>query len=296
MYNNEENKNYTAGENHYSTYPRYSGGEQESYSRGYQEPKKPKGTGTGKKIFLSILLGAFFGLSASLCFYLGNQLADREASQTTVSEFTADKEENGQETGLQTLTSKSGIESTQTVTAVVTDVTEVVDEVMPSVVSITNTALVTGRFWGQSYQTEQPNSGSGIIVGENENELLIVTNHHVIEDSLDLKVKFIDESIATAKVKGSDPNMDLAVLAVNISDLEASTLGEISIAVLGDSDSLKVGEPAIAIGNALGYGQSVTTGVISALNRKIEMEENGSTSGTLIQTDAAINPGNSGGA
>ena len=123
-----------------------------------------------------------------------------------------------------------------------------------------------------------------------------MTNYHVIEDSLDLKVQFIDESVATAKVKGSASSMDLAVLAVNISDLEASTLESISIATLGDSNSLKVGEPAIAIGNALGYGQSVTTGVISALDRQIEMAEDGTTSGTLIQTDAAINPGNSGGA
>ena len=117
----------------------------------------------------------------------------------------------------------------------------------------------------------------------------------MVEDTLDLKVQFIDESIATAKVKGSNSSMDLAVLAVNISDLESSTLAAISVATLGDSDSLKVGEPAIAIGNALGYGQSVTTGVISALDRQIEMAEE-TTTGKLIQTDAAINPGNSGGA
>ena len=264
-------------------------------NRGYQRPEQPKATGTGKKIVLSVIMGAFFGLSASLCFYLGNQLVKNgEISQRipgqTVSS-SADTEAVIQETAV----SESGIESTQTVSTVVTDVTEVVEEVMPSVVSITNTALVTESFWGQEYQTELPSSGSGIIVGENENELLIVTNHHVVEDTLDLKVQFIDESIATAKVKGSDSSMDLAVLAVNISDLQAATLEAISIAALGDSDSLNVGEPAIAIGNALGYGQSVTTGVISALDRQIEMEE-GTTAGHLIQTDAAINPGNSGGA
>ena len=285
MYNNEENNNY---QNSYS------------YSE-YQKPQKKGSSGTGKKIILSIIMGAFFGLSASLCFYLGNQLTGSQTTAAGVQSGAALQDQTTERTEEQSgaekmVVSESGIENTQTVTAIVTDVTQVVDEVMPSVVSITNTALVTGQFWGREYQTEQPSSGSGIIVGENENELLIVTNYHVIEDSLDLKVQFIDESVATAKVKEAASSMDLAVLAVNISDLEASTLESISIATLGDSNSLKVGEPAIAIGNALGYGQSVTTGVISALDRQIEMAEDGTTSGTLIQTDAAINPGNSGGA
>ena len=177
-----------------------------------------------------------------------------------------------------------------------TDVTNVVEEVMPSVVSITNTSVITQSFWGQQFQSENQSSGSGIIVGENDTELLIVTNNHVISDSTELKVQFIDGSIADAKIKGTDSNMDLAVIAVSLDSLDHSTISNISIAVLGDSENLKVGEPAIAIGNALGYGQSVTTGVISALNRQIAMSEDGSTSGTLIQTDAAINPGNSGGA
>ena len=167
---------------------------------------------------------------------------------------------------------------------------------MPSVVSITNTSVITQSFWGQQFQSENQSSGSGIIVGENDSELLVVTNNHVIADSTELKVQFIDGSVADAKVKGTDANMDLAVIAVALDSLSNETISNISIAVLGDSESLKVGEPAIAIGNALGYGQSVTTGVISALNRQIAMSEDGSTSGTLIQTDAAINPGNSGGA
>ena len=307
MYNNEENKNYTAGENYSSAYPRYSGGEQENYSGGYYSggyqnsnsnnrgDQKPKGTGTGRKLLVSLLMGAFFGLGASFFFFLGNAItAEQETAAITQGEEL--KSEEAVTTQKAAQVSESGIENTGSVTAVVTDVTEVVDEVMPSVVSITNTALVTESFWGQQYTTEQPYSGSGIIIGENENELLIVTNYHVIADTLELKVQFIDEAIAAAKVKGSDSSMDLAILAVNISELKSSTREAISIAALGDSDSLKVGEPAIAIGNALGYGQSVTTGVISALNRQIEMEEDGSTIGTLIQTDAAINPGNSGGA
>ncbi|MBQ3105660.1 MAG: trypsin-like peptidase domain-containing protein [Lachnospiraceae bacterium] len=167
---------------------------------------------------------------------------------------------------------------------------------MPSVVSITNTAVITQNFWGQTLQSENESSGSGFIVGENESELLIVSNNHVIADSDTLKVQFIDGSVVEARVKGVDSNMDLAVIAVSVEDLSEETLSSISIAKLGNSDTLKVGEPAIAIGNALGYGQSVTTGVISALNRQLEMMEEGATSSTLIQTDAAINPGNSGGA
>ena len=186
--------------------------------------------------------------------------------------------------------------STQTITTVVTDVTEVVENVMPAVVSITNIYTETTSFWGQNFSSEAQSSGSGIIVNENESELLIVTNYHVVADADTLKVQFINESVADAHVKGTDSNMDLAVIAVELDTLDSATKDAISLAKLGDSDALKVGEPAIAIGNALGYGQSVTTGVISALDRQIEMSEDGSMTGNLIQTDAAINPGNSGGA
>ena len=234
------------------------------------------------------------GGSAVGGFYLGNNILSEKVSGTAIEEVAPEpiKEVTLQEPQV----SESGIESTQTVTAVVTDVTNVVEEVMPSVVSITNTSVITQSFWGQQFQSENQSSGSGIIVGENDTELLIVTNNHVISDSTELKIQFIDGSIADAKVKGTDANMDLAVIAVSLDSLSNETISNISIAVLGDSESLKVGEPAIAIGNALGYGQSVTTGVISALNRQIVMGEDGSTTGTLIQTDAAINPGNSGGA
>ena len=179
--------------------------------------------------------------------------------------------------------------------AVVTDVTDVVDTVMPSVVSIFGTYSVTENFWGYAIRQEETGSGSGFIVGENEDELLLVTNNHVVADSTSLSVQFIDESIYDAVVKGTDADADLAVIAIKLSDLSAATKSAIRIATLGDSDNLKVGEPAIAIGNALGYGQSVTTGVISALNRDYSVDEDGNTQ-ALIQTDAAINPGNSGGA
>lgn len=201
-------------------------------------------------------------------------------------------------TALSDLQQGTDIAVTQTDTmtrAVVTDVTDVVDTVMPSVVSIFGTYAVTENFWGYAIKQEETGSGSGIIVGENEEELLLVTNNHVVADSTSLSVQFIDESTYDAVVKGTDADADLAVIAIKLSDLSAATKSAIRIATLGDSDTLKVGEPAIAIGNALGYGQSVTTGVISALNRDYSVDENGNTQ-ALIQTDAAINPGNSGGA
>ena len=184
----------------------------------------------------------------------------------------------------------------QSASAVVTDVTQVVESVMPACVSITNNFTQTVQdFWGQIYSQDETASGSGIIIGENEQELLIVTNNHVVDSTEQLYVQFIDGETVEAQVKGTDASADLAVIAVKLDTIADSTKQEICIAKMGDSDSLKIGEPAIAIGNALGYGQSVTTGVISALNRKIE-SSNSEEGTSLIQTDAAINPGNSGGA
>ena len=190
----------------------------------------------------------------------------------------------------------SEIAQQQSASAVVTDVTQVVEAVMPACVSITNNFTQTVQdFWGQTYSQDETASGSGIIIGENEQELLIVTNNHVVDSTEQLYVQFIDGKTVEAQVKGTDASADLAVVAVKLDTIANSTKQEICIARMGDSDSLKIGEPAIAIGNALGYGQSVTTGVISALNRKID-SSNSEEGTSLIQTDAAINPGNSGGA
>ena len=190
----------------------------------------------------------------------------------------------------------SEIAQQQSASAVVTGVTQVVEAVMPACVSITNNFTQTVQdFWGQTYSQDETASGSGIIIGENEQELLIVTNNHVVDSTEQLYVQFIDGETVEAQVKGTDASADLAVVAVKLDTIANSTKQEICIARMGDSDSLKIGEPAIAIGNALGYGQSVTTGVISALNRKIE-SSNSEEGTSLIQTDAAINPGNSGGA
>lgn len=181
-----------------------------------------------------------------------------------------------------------------------TDVSSVVDEVMPSIVAITNTGTVTyNSFFGKKSQQAQ-SCGSGIIVSEDDDYLYIATNNHVVADSEELTVQFDDDSVVKAEIRGTDPDDDLAVVRVKKSDLGKDTYSNIKIATIGDSESVAVGSPAIAIGNALGYGQSVTTGIVSALNRTVTTQDSQTgetvTNNKLIQTDAAINPGNSGGA
>jgi len=198
-------------------------------------------------------------------------------------------------------------------------VADVAEAVMPSIVAINTTSVteVQGWFRGETYEYETEGAGSGIIVGSNDTELLICTNNHVVEGASEVTVTFIDNESYTAQIKGTDADNDLAVVAVNLEDLSEDTSSQIKIAKIGDSDSLRIGEQVVAIGNALGYGQSVTTGIISALNRSInvsddddkyynyyygdgsnssEEESEETTYDDLIQTDAAINPGNSGGA
>lgn len=173
-------------------------------------------------------------------------------------------------------------------------VADVAEKVMPSIVSVYNKYTQEGNFFGRPYTQEAESTGSGIIIEETEDELLIVTNNHVVEGAESLSVQFIDEESCEAAIKGTDADSDLAVISVSLSNLSADTKKKIAIAEMGDSETLRIGEQAIAIGNALGYGQSLTVGYVSALNREIS-SENGVT-GTFIQTDAAINPGNSGGA
>lgn len=187
------------------------------------------------------------------------------------------------------------------VPAPATDVSQVVEEAMPAVVAVASTAVYQmpdfgfGWFFGGGSQSyEVPSSGSGIIIGENNTELLIVINNHVVQDTVSLKITFVDDTAVDAAVKGTDPDTDLAVISVPLDQIPQETKEKIAVARLGDSDGLKVGQGVIAIGNALGYGQSVTVGYVSALNREIKTSD-GNTR-VLLQTDAAINPGNSGGA
>ena len=178
----------------------------------------------------------------------------------------------------------------------ITDVSEVVDEVMPSIVAITSkTVINSGRFgpsfYGGSYTTE--GAGSGVIVSEDNDKIYILTNYHVVEDTTELSVKFIDDNSYDAKVEGISERKDIAIVSVNKKDIAKETLEKVKVATIGNSNELKVGNGIIAIGNALGYGQSVTTGVVSALNREVSTEEYIQ---DMIQIDAAINGGNSGGA
>ena len=175
------------------------------------------------------------------------------------------------------------------------DVSPIAESAMPSVVAIKGTTSVETYSWfgeGQTYDT--PSSGSGIIIGKNDTELLVVTNNHVVEDTKDLSVVFIDNEEVKASVKGRDSENDIAIIAVKLEDIKSETLEKIAVARMGDSDELKVGQGVVAIGNALGYGQSVTVGYVSAIDREVTTKD--SSIKNLLQTDAAINPGNSGGA
>jgi len=252
--------------------------------------KKKKGG--FRKVALSAGMGLAFGLFAGGGFYavkLGSDQLAVKNEDTVIS----------QEGVIPAMDHNSSLTNVNQITYVRDDVSDVVEEVMPAMVSIVNNYTVnnTGMtIWGQRYDYSQPgtSTGSGIILGENESELLIVTNNHVVESADELEVIFIDGSTATASIKGLDSDMDLAVISVTLDSLSEETKNAITIAKLGNSDDLKLGSPVIAIGNALGYGQSVTGGMISALNREMTAED-GST-GIFIQTDAAINHGNSGGA
>ncbi len=259
-------------------------------SYGYEsyQAKQPKPRKKAPRWLKTAGLALMFGVIASVAFQTGNFVAGKLSKTTSASadgKSSSDKESNDGQIGKTQLTQASGSET-------LTDVTEVADNVMPSIVAITNMSVTqVQNFFGGVQEQESESAGSGIIIAENADELLILTNNHVVEGCDQLTVTFVDNESVEANIKGTDSSRDLAVIAVDLGDIADSTRGKISVAQMGDSTALKVGEPAIAIGNALGYGQSVTTGIISATNRTVEGYE-----GELIQTDAAINPGNSGGA
>lgn len=251
------------------------------------QKKSPRRKIKAPKVLKIIGSALLFGVVASFAFltvvtvggnllgldFTGDSKATEQVSQNTVT----------------SLTTSSG--------TVTSDVSKIVENAMPSVVSITSMSIQQVQsFFGQYGTQEVQSSGSGIIIAQNDTELLIVTNNHVVEDSETLTVTFNDNTSVEANVKGTDATNDIAVIAVALDGISDDTKDAISIATLGDSTKLKVGEPAIAIGNALGYGQSVTTGIISAVDRQIMSSDGSGESVKLIQTDAAINPGNSGGA
>ena len=208
---------------------------------------------------------------------------------------TAPAETEGTTTAQVPETSAASNNGSTTAVSTVTDVSSIVEKAMPSLVAINDTMTVEqNNFFGMPQTYQAQSSGSGIIVGQNDTELLIATNNHVVSGATDMKVTFTDSTQVAAAVKGTDSATDLAIIAVKLSDIPSDTMSKIKVATLGNSDNVKVGQQVIAIGNALGYGQSLTVGYISALDREIT-DENG-IQHTYIQTDAAINPGNSGGA
>ena len=235
--------------------------------------------GMGKKAAKLVASAAVFGLVAGACF-VGVSVAKDKLYPSTADRI----ETTSGTTSAKSETSSSGSSSSSS------NVASVVNEVMPSVVSITST-IQSSNYYGFGTQ-ESEGAGSGFIVAKTKDNLMIATNNHVVSDATSLTVGFADDTTAKATVVGTDSSADLAVISVKIKDIKDSTASKIKVATLGSSDDLKVGEEVVAIGNALGYGQSVTTGVVSAKNREVSL-----TDGTmnLLQTDAAINPGNSGG-
>ena len=267
------------------------------------EPKKPHGKNNknaakwAKKIGAVALSAVLFGGVAGGVFtgvtYATGATAKAKATQTE-----SDSSQQTTTTKLQTATASTSTASSTSSGSM--DVTSIVQSAMPSIVAITNKSVQEVQNYfsmfsrgGGTQEQEVESQGSGIIIGQNDSELLIATNNHVVEGADTLSVCFADDNACEATVKGTDSDNDLSVIAVKLSDISDDTMSQIKIAEIGDSNQLQVGEQVVAIGNALGYGQSVTTGIVSAVNRQLEdsNSENG-----FIQTDAAINPGNSGGA
>ena len=265
-----------------------NGGPQMNFRQPNQKPpkakksKQPGSVSTGKKIAFCIACAVIFGVVSGICFqgvrYVTNRFLPTTTSSTTKLQSTTDGK------SASTAQSTSSPSTTQTGT---TDVSGIAEQTMPAIVAITSTSQGANYYdlFGQQYQGQDTTSaGSGFIVGQNDKELLIATNNHVIDGAKTISVQFIDEQIYEATVKGTDSSNDLAVIAVQTSKIKESTMNKIRVADLGDSSKIKVGEMAVAIGNALGYGQSVTVGYISAKDREISESESGSSSSSSSNT------------
>lgn len=260
--------------------------EQPQGMNGGQPPKKHHKCPRWAKLAGSAVA---FGVIASCTFMGVNAVAGKYFGTNTTQQTSGNKSTTSKNSD-----SSSTLKLSQSSSTVTSDVSDIVNNAMPSVVAITNMSVQEVQsYFGGTQQQESTSCGSGIIIGKNDSELLIVTNNHVVEGAETLTVSFANETSVEASIKGTDSSKDLAVVAVPLDSIDDDTMNAISIITLGDSDKMQVGEPVIAIGNALGYGQSVTTGIVSALDRNLDMEGFDS---KLIQTDAAINPGNSGGA
>lgn len=285
----------------YGTYETY-----DSFREEAERLKEEKKTKKRRKLGLFLLIGMFTLVSAGSGFFLGSRFRSEDevilSTTKTLEGGNALEAEAQEEVNTEQLNNKLSIAKTTedmgNIKVTPTDVSAVVEHAMPAIVSINNDFDVVGNFFGKTYSQKDGGSGSGIIIGQNKEEILIVTNNHVsaIKEGAEnqkLTVTFFDETTAETTVKGADVGSDLAVISVKVKDISKDTLKNIRVATLGNSDKMKVGQMVIAIGNALGYGQSTTVGYVSALNREVAGEDY---TMKLLQTDAAINPGNSGGA
>lgn len=304
-YRNQDNMNHEQRqeENSWSAQAQYRSYEEPVKEKKQKKEKKPRQKrnfdGFGTKIAKCVAIALVFGLVAGTAFegssyFFGRVIGDDKAtSETTKQTATLNKSASS-------ATSDGGSTTSADKVSTVTDVSGIAENVMPSIVAITNMSETQAQDWfGQVQNYQSESAGSGIIVSQDDENLYIATNNHVVADAKSITVQFCDDTTVTAEVKGTDTGDDLAVVAVKLADIKQDTLGKIKVATIGDSDTVKAGQTAVAIGNALGYGQSVTTGVISAVNREVSVTDEttgASTTSELIQTDAAINPGNSGGA
>ncbi|MDE6364992.1 MAG: trypsin-like peptidase domain-containing protein [Lachnospiraceae bacterium] len=310
MYENNENysqnTNSNGNNNGYHEYY-YSSGQTVNAAPVTPSGSNKKKNGRGKKAVTVVCLGLVFGVTAGAAFSVPVTIANKELKATKLEIQQMQESLNAASSGkksLSTTTDSLNASNALYNSSNAANVTAIANSCLPSVVSITNRGVTEVRTMFGVYQQDAESSGSGIIIGENETELLIVTNYHVVSGSNELSVVFSydedsdDPSLVSARVKGYEADKDLAVIAVSLDDITDEMRSKIKIATIGDSSNLELGQEVVAIGNALGYGQSVTTGIISALGRSVTVsdENGGSITNKLIQTDAAINPGNSGGA
>ena len=267
------------------------------YDNGNKNKKQKKSTGFAAKLGRAAAIALVFGLIAGTAFqsvvYVSNKFLPMNGSAETAIESTETEEKTDSKSATAISTTSNKVSTTVT-----SDVSEIAENVLPAIVQVTNVGLTEYQTFFGTMQQETTSAGSGIIISQDDDYIYIATNNHVVAGAETLTITFNDGEAVEGTIKGTDSSCDLAVVAVAVADIPSDTLSVIKVATLGDSDSTVVGEAAIVIGNALGYGTSVTTGIVSAKDREVSItdEDGNIVTNSLIQTDAAVNPGNSGGA
>ena len=260
-----------------------------------KKKKKEKENSFGRKLGRTAAIALVFGLVAGITFQSVVTVSNKFLGTNTSVEQVIPSNGSDKEVD----TTKTVAKASKVSTTVTSDVSEIAENVLPAIVQVTNVGIQEYQSWfGQVFQQESTSAGSGIIVAQDDDYIYIATNNHVVEGAKTLTITFNDEEAVEGEIKGTDSSCDLAVVSVKVSDIPKDTLSAIKVATLGDSDSTVVGEAAIVIGNAMGYGTSVTTGIVSAKDREVSIQDDSGNvvTNSLLQTDAAVNPGNSGGA